>query len=148
MKRTIFFISTGILLSLNSSFAQDVHHSQVPSIILNHFNKNFPKAKDIDWEKEGDMYNVDFETGWSTDHEVWYNPAGEMVKHRKEISKSDLPKSIRTKVNSEFSGFIFRDVEKTVSESDTTYSMELHSFTQEWEVIFDAKGELLSKKTN
>jgi hypothetical protein len=52
------------------SFAQDVPSSQVPSVILNSFKEQFSKATDVEWELNGDQYNVEFDIS-SADHEVW-----------------------------------------------------------------------------
>ena len=59
-------LSIGVALLIGSiAQAQDIPQSQVPSIIVNKFNKEFPKASDIEWEMDGNLYNVDFEMGWN-----------------------------------------------------------------------------------
>ncbi len=74
--------------------AQDLLQSDVPSVVVNNFQKAFPKVYDVEWELKGELYEVDFETGVSIDHEAWYDKTGKLVKHKQEIAKTDLPKAV------------------------------------------------------
>ena len=60
MKSKTIQLAVLLLLGTGTIFAQDIPKSQVPSVIVNNFKKEFPKANDIEWEMQGDLYNVDF----------------------------------------------------------------------------------------
>jgi hypothetical protein len=135
-----------IILSASSTFAQDIKQSQVPSLVVNNFQQKFPKARDIEWKMDGDLYKVDFETGLlGKDQKSWYDQTGNLVRHKEEISKSDLPKNILAKINAEFSGYRIDDVKKITEGGKETYTLELKKFTKEWKVAFDPEGNILSK---
>lgn len=136
----------GLLLLANISFGQEIPQSQVPSLIVNNFQKQFPSISGVEWELKGDLYEVEFETGLlGKDHEAWYNKTGKLVYHKEEISKSDLPKKVLDKIGTDFGGYRVDDVKKITEGNKTTYTLELKSFTEEWKVAFDKEGTVLSK---
>lgn len=146
MKRAFLIGSFALALFANTAFGQDIPQSQVPSVIVNNFQQTFPKAYDIEWELDGENYKVEFETGLlGTDHDVWYDKTGKLVRHKEEISKSDLPQKVLAKINSDFSGYRVDDVKKITEGKKTTYTLELKTFSEEWKVAFDSEGNILSK---
>lgn len=75
MKKKILIIAAVIGITFTSQ-AQDILQSQIPSVIQNQFNSQFPKATAVEWEMDGSYYSVEFELTWNIDHEVWYNTEG------------------------------------------------------------------------
>ncbi|WP_192347546.1 PepSY-like domain-containing protein [Algoriphagus sp. Y33] len=145
MKKHITIIATALILISTAAFAQEIHQSQVPSVVVNSFKKEFPKATDIEWELDGDNYTVEFEIGWGTEHEIRYDEAGKILKHVEEIAKGDLPKAIISKIASDFSELKIDEVKKITEGNEVNYSVELENFSEEWKVIFSGKGEVLHK---
>ena len=147
MKKQLLII--GAFSSIGFTQAQDIAQSQVPSIILNQFNAEFAKASDIEWEKEGEFFSVEFETGWNVDHEIWYNAKGEMVKHKEGISSKELPKAVKDKLKADFNKLSIDDLEQISENGKVVYKMELNSlWNQDWDVVMDANGTVLSKKAD
>lgn len=146
MKKIILMSSFVLGLFTNVAFAQDIPQSQVPSVVVNSFQKEFPKAYDVEWELDGENYKVEFETGvLGTDHDVWYDKTGKSIRHIEEISKSDLPQKILAKINNDFSGYRMDDLERITDDGKTSYKVELKSFTEKWKVAFDSEGNVLNK---
>lgn len=146
MKNLILTISI-LGLSLTNISAQDIHQNEVPSIILNNFQKTFPKASDIDWEIKGNLYEVEFETGFlGDDHKVLYSRDGKLVRHEEEISKSGLPKAILASIKRSFNGYRTDDIKKITEGGKVIYNVELKNYSQEWKVVFDAQGRILQKR--
>ena len=112
-------------LRIGTIFAHDVPTSQVPSVIINNFKKEFTKAHDIDWEMQGDLYNVDFEIEWFTDYEAWFNASGKLVKQTQEISKSDLPKAVINSIKTQYKEYRIEDAKKIIENGVETYKVEL-----------------------
>ena len=124
--------------------AQDIPKSQVPSVIINKFNTQFPKASDIEWEKEGSLYNADFEIGWRNDHKVWYNVSAEIVKHIEEVSTKNLPVSIKTVLQKNYKGYKIDDVKKIKENEKITYKVEIEKFNKEDKtLLFNEHGILI-----
>ncbi|SIS85727.1 Putative beta-lactamase-inhibitor-like, PepSY-like [Zobellia uliginosa] len=144
MQKQILFLAA--LGTLSFSQAQDLPKSQVPSVILNRFNSQFPKATDVEWEMDGTLYNVEFEIGWNRDHDVWYDAEGKMVKQKEEIASKELPQAVHKTIETDFEGYSTDDVERITDEGKIFYKMELNSLLkQDWEVVFDANGNILSQ---
>ncbi|MBD3903512.1 PepSY-like domain-containing protein [Chryseobacterium sp. Ch-15] len=145
MKNLILTISI-LGLSLTTISAQDIHQNEVPSVILNSFQKSFPKASDIDWEIKGNLYEVEFETGFlGDDHKVLYSRDGKLVRHEEEISKSNLPKTVLVSIKKSFPGYRTDDIKKITEGGKVIYKIELKNYSQEWKVIFDTQGRILQK---
>ena len=148
MKKIILALTTGLLLFVGNVMAQDIPQSQVPSVILNKFKSDFPKAKDIEWELQSEMYNVEFEIGRSVDHEIWYDKSGNLIKHKEDISKNDLPSTVSAVLQKDFKGYKIDDVEKLTEGSAVTYKMELNSMNKDWDIVMDANGKILKQKAD
>jgi len=148
MKSIILSIAAGLLLSAGSLKAQDIPSSQVPSVIVNKFATAYPKATDIEWERKGELYNVEFEMGRNIDHEIWYDKSGNLVRHKEELSKNNLPSKVTAKLQQDFKGYRIDDVEKITEGTKVTYKMELKSFTKDWDMVMDADGNILKQKAD
>lgn len=146
MKKSILIITTMLFLCISTIFGQDINQSQVPSVVLNSFQQKFPKAIDVDWEVEGSNYKVDFEMGIrKLSHDVLLDKTGKILKHKEEISKNDLPKSITSKINNDFSGYRIDDVKKISEGKNTIYTIEVKRQQEEWKLTFDPEGNMINK---
>jgi len=129
-----------------TSCAQHVPQRQVPAIVLNTFQKLFPRANDIEWEMKGGLYEVEFETGLSgKDHKMLIDSMGRITYHESEIAKNELPDSVRNTITAQFAGYALDDIEKIESNGIVTYSVELEKKLEEWEVVFSPDGKIISK---
>ncbi len=131
-----------LFLGATSLFAQDIQEAQVPSVIVNNFKKEFPKAKDVEWEKKGDQYNVDFEIGWGTDYEAWFSESGKLIKYKQEISEADLPQPIKDAIQKEYAGYRIDDAKKIVKNGVDTYKVEIEKGQDERKLVFSKDGKL------
>jgi len=135
-----------LALSTIGAFAQDIPQSQVPAVVVNSFQQKFPKAKGVDWELKAGLYEAEFETGlFGTDHEVWIQSNGKIVRHKEELAKNDLPKAVIAKVKKDFPGYRIEDVKKITEEQKITYAFEVKSRTDEWKLVVDTQGDILGK---
>lgn len=135
-----------LALSTIGASAQDIPQSQVPAVVVNSFQQKFPKAKGVDWELKAGLYEAEFETGlFGTDHEVWIQSNGKIVRHKEELAKNDLPKAVIAKVKKDFPGYRIEDVKKITEEQKITYAFEVKSRTEEWKLVVDTQGNILGK---
>lgn len=135
-----------LALSTIGASAQDIPQSQVPAVVVNSFQQKFPKAKGVDWELKAGLYEAEFETGlFGTDHEVWIQSNGKIVRHKEELAKNDLPKAVIAKVKKDFPGYRIEDVKKITEEQKITYAFEVKSRADEWKLVVDTQGDILGK---
>lgn len=137
----IMILFTGIVVG------QKVHKSQVPSIVINKFYQQFPKAKDVEWKLESSVYKVEFEIGmFFYDHTIWYDATtGKIIRHKEEIPSSQLPTSVVQTLKREFKGYYKSDIQRLTEGNKITYSLEMKNLSEEWKVSLDADGNILSK---
>lgn len=138
-------IATG---ASSSAHAQKLTHDQVPAAVHTAFSKAFPEAIGVKWKMEGTQYQGDFETGLlRTDHEVWYDATGRLLRHEEDITASDLPAAVSAAIASEFPGYRVDDVERITMNGAVSYVAELKlKGQQEWKVAYDAAGKQLQKQ--
>lgn len=148
MKKQILTIAT-LMATASALQAQDISQSQVPSVIVNEFSSQFSKATDVEWEMDGSLYKVDFEMSWNIDHEIWYNAEGKIIKCKEEIATSELPKAVKNRLKTDFKGYSINDLERIIDNGKEVYKMDLNALTQQdWDVVVDANGNVLSKMTD
>lgn len=141
MKSTI--LTATLCLLFLGAFAQDIPQSQVPSVIVNSFKQGFPKASDVEWELKGELHEVEFEIGF-VEYKARYNNTGKLTWLKQQIKANELPAEINAAIQKEFSGYRISDVEKIDEQGTISYKMELKKMNEEWKVIFDSKGKMLS----
>lgn len=139
----MFSLLTALVLTGTAMFAQDIRSNQVPSVIVNQFNADFPKAKDVDWELENKVYKVDFELGWFDDHEAWYAANGERIRLKEEISNSDLPKAVRSAIDRDFKSYKIDDAEKITEKNKVFYKVEIEKGDDDRTLFYNANGKQL-----
>ncbi|AWW28690.1 hypothetical protein DN752_00220 [Echinicola strongylocentroti] len=146
-KHILLFIVAGAFTATLAN-AQDIAQKQVPSVILNKFHSDFPDAKDMEWEMKGAQYQVEFETGWWTEHEAWYTSEGEQVKHIEEIATKDLPNAVQNTVSKQFEGYAIDDSKRITENNKSIYLLDLDSRRQDWEVLIDPSGQVVSQRAD
>lgn len=148
MKKHVVYSSL-LLFAVFTLQAQDLSRSEVPSVILNNFQSTFPKAADVEWEKKGENYQVEFEVGsWKEDRQALYNQEGKLLCHVQEISRKYLPEAVYEAIKKDYKWYVITDVKRITEGQKITFQVELKSFTKEWEVGYNESGEILSRKRN
>jgi len=140
--KTISFLAMLLFITAMAS-AQDIPTDKVPSVVLNTFKKEFPKANDIEWELQGDRYNVEFEIGWDNDYEAWFTNSGKLIKYTIEISQRDLPINVLNAIKNQYPDYHIDDAEKIIENGIDTYSVELEKGKEELDLIFTKNGILI-----
>lgn len=131
------------LFATGCIYAQDIEANQVPSVIINNFKKEFPKASDIEWERQGNQYSVEFEIGFYTDYEAWFNTSGDLIRYAEEISRTDLPQEIKDVINNQYQGYKIDDAIKFIENKIETYSVEIERGDDERNLLFSKNGKLI-----
>ena len=143
MKTKVIQLMAMFFLALGTTFAQDISESQVPSLVVDNFKKEFPKATDVEWEREGDIYNVDFEIGLFTDYEAWFTASGTLIKYTTEIPTGDLPKAVTNSIKKEYKGYLIDEAKKIVENGVETYEVEIEKGNDERELVYSKNGKLI-----
>lgn len=139
--KTIQFIAI-LLFATTFVKAQDINESQVPSVVLNTFKTEFPKASDVEWEKKGDQFQVEFEIGYFSDYEAWFTSTGEMLYYEEEISKRKLPEAVMNTIKQKYDAYRIDDVKKINKKGEISYAIELEKGREEINIIINENGQI------
>lgn len=125
---------------------QDIPKNQVPQQVIDAFTQDFSKARDVEWEKRGSNYEVEFDIRWGKDHEVRYDTDGNILYHREDIRKRDLPDEVTDRIRSDFDGYNIDDAEKITEGDNIHYELSLDSRRMEdLDVVISSTGEVISQ---
>ena len=118
---------------------------QVPSEVTASLKKVFPETTPVKWEEKKEKYKAEFKVG-KTKHEVWMNKAGTISKHQYEVKKEDLPQAVNETLAREFSTYTIHDCERTDSDGNTSYKIEIKSSAGKKKVNIANDGKVIVKR--
>lgn len=130
----------GLIFAAGSLSAQDIPQNQVPSVVVNQFNVDFPKAKDVEWKLENNIYNVDFEQGTNRDFEAWYSAKGTQIKLEEKIAKRNLPKAVSSAIQKNYPSYKIDEIEKVTEQNKVSYKVEIEKGASEQIIFFNENG--------
>jgi uncharacterized membrane protein YkoI len=125
--------------------AQDLSANQIPSDLNSNFQKAYPNATDVEWEKEGMNYKVEFDND-KMENEIWYSKDGSIVKSEIEITENDLPSAISTMLKKNYSEYKVDEVDLINENGKKMYEIELEKwFSEDKKILVTENGELISE---
>tara|TARA_B100001079_G_C16326381_1_gene477027 strand:+ start:644 stop:1096 length:453 start_codon:yes stop_codon:yes gene_type:complete len=126
MKMTLYLFSlVSLLIGAGcESDDEDDFRADVPSVVLNAFQSNYPKASGVEWEMLGDDYQVDFEIE-RVDYEAIFSAEGDMLKYKYEISSTELPEAVKKAITANYANYQIDDTDILVINKDLYYQVEL-----------------------
>ncbi|MFC6860746.1 PepSY-like domain-containing protein [Zunongwangia atlantica] len=142
MKTTLYLFSLVSLLvgAGCESDDEDDFRADVPSVVLNAFQAEYPKAKDVEWEMFGEDYEVDFEVE-NIDYEAIFNAEGNMLKYKYEIAKTALSEEVNNKLATNYKGYQVDDTAILVIDTVLYYQVELDG-NPDKNLVFNEDGTL------
>src|SRR5690606_2510127 len=146
MKNMVFLVFAAFLIFTSRADAQDLMKSEVPEMIVTQFEKEFPKARDVEWEKEIDYYKVDLELKRNTDWEVWYNADGTVVRKEEEWRKSKLPATVKETISGDFPDYRIDQVTRITEGDEIKFEVDLDWRDSDLNVWIDSSGKVLDSR--
>ncbi len=110
------------------------------------FNRQFPQAKEIKWEKEGSYYEAGFEQN-KQELSALLSADGTLVETETEINVDQLPAAVRTTLARQYKGVKIKEAAKIVAAGTgaVTYEAEIVRNGKTVDVLFDAEGREVKK---
>lgn len=125
----------------------DIPISEIPSVVENTFESHFPNAMDVEWETHGDDFEVDFEME-RTDYSARIDNSGTMLGYKYEIANTEIPASIITALNTEYSSKEWDDPEILVNGDNSYYQIEIDGFLKDKKIVLDSTGKKIDNIKN
>ncbi|SEK69854.1 PepSY-like domain-containing protein [Parapedobacter koreensis] len=147
MKKLVFNLFVLFLTGL-SVMAQGASPRGVPAVVINAFQQQFSKARQVEWERRKDgSYEVEFNVGLiGRDQKAFISPEGKVLKHEEEIASSALPEAVKKQLKTEFDGYRVEDAKKIDTAGTVAYEVELESRYGDLQVRFDSDGKILKER--
>ena len=134
-----FFLVGGIA----SGNAQDIAKKDVPDAVKAAFNKAYPKATDVDWERKGSNYEVDFDLA-KVDHKAIYTASGKTIALEKDIPNKQLPATITKSIKAKYPQGRIDDVDQINTGDIVSYKIDIEG-TPDVNVWYGADGKFIKE---
>jgi len=145
MKRILFITALSLTIGVQG-FAQGNKHEKAPEKIVTAFNKKFPNATKVKWERE---HENEWEAEFKMDGQSYaasFDANGMWQETEREIKKSEIPTEIMAILDQNFSDYDIDEAEVVETAKGKGYEFEIEVNDEEFEVAIDANGNLTKTK--
>jgi hypothetical protein len=123
-------------------FAQDLKSKDVPEAVKTTFDKKYPDAKKVSWEKEKGNYEANWGGKSGEDSSVTFTPSANFVEIVVAIPINQLPPGVAVYVGSNYKEAKIREAGKV---TDATGRHMYEAEIKGKDLIFDEKGNFLKE---
>lgn len=139
MKKLSFALSLVMLASCG--FSQKLNEKDLPEGLVTSFQKQYPSASHVKWEKEGANFEAEFDLN-KVEQSVVFDTKGNMLEMEKEIQVSELPKGVAEYVTKMYKGAKIKEA-AMITSSDGTVSYEAE--IKDMDILFDSEGKFMKE---
>jgi hypothetical protein len=123
MKRTIFALALSLVLG-SASFANN--DESINERAAQSFKKEFAQAKDVSWQKSGDMIRATFTLNERVLF-AYYNQSGDLMAITRNITTDQLPIALQASLRKNYADYWVSDLFEMVSGGQTSYYVTLEN---------------------
>lgn len=129
-----------ITATTHFSCAQELSQNDVPQKVVKAFSDKYPEAYDVEWEKKGRLYNVEFDYN-HRELELWINEQGTIERTSEDLTQNDIPEIVYKTFMENHEGYRIEDIEKVTTNNKTVYKIEAEDeYDNEFTFVLDGKG--------
>lgn len=139
MKTNILIIAIAGIFSL-SACSQDIPESEIPSVVRNALALEFTSATEVEWDKNGSFYEVEFEID-NIDHKALIGENGTLVKYHKELLFEELPEGLKSSLKADTEITKIDEVHLLIISENTYYQVEIEGPITDSQKIYNEAGE-------
>ena len=123
---------------------------QVPKAVMEAFQKAYPQAADVKYEKEGKAaYEVEFKDQ-GVEREATYSADGTLLETEEDIQPDALPVAVTEAIKKAHPQATIKEAEKTMKADGTVsgYEVEIKDGAKKLEIHLDATGKILKTEVD
>jgi hypothetical protein len=141
--RTITLFAACLLLF---TFGKAQSSSDIPDHVEDHLSKNHPKADEVEWDVEEDgFYEAEFDVD-GVEWEIIYDLEGNHHSTEVEIAYSELPSTVRTKLETSFKDYTVLETDEVDrADGSELFEVELENESTVLEIFFDETGRITER---
>ena len=111
--------------------------------LVQKFKKDFPGARDVEWEKAAALYEVEFEIK-RVDYLAYYDGMGNLIMFKHDIRLSALPDPVKKQAKALYPNYRFDDVEKIMKGTEVLYKIEMERGDAEVKILIKKDGTVVN----
>lgn len=139
MKKLVATIVVALFATF--AFAQKMQEAQIPASVKSSFQKMYPTAKSVKWDKEEVNYEASFDFN-KTDNSVLMDAQGNVIETEVEIEVNQLPMGVLDYVKTHYAGRKAKEGAKiTDAQGMITYEVELKGM----DLLFDSNSMFIKE---
>lgn len=116
-----------------------------PAVVAAAFQSQYTNVRDVEWETDNVIYNVEFEIG-NVDYEAWYDANGVRLMHMEDIRTNALPSAVSSAIARDYQGFRIDDEpNKILINADVIYEISVEKGKTELDLYYLANGTFLKE---
>lgn len=131
----------GFIQQYRTSHSKDIRPSDN---FQQQLTKDFPNAKDIDWETAAEIYEVEFEIG-RTDYKAFYDNNANLLMYILEIREADIPAIVKNTASSKYPNYKIEDSKKIVKSNGVFYTIEMEKNDMEIKATYNENGTFIKE---
>ncbi|MDB5230927.1 MAG: hypothetical protein JWN76_1732 [Chitinophagaceae bacterium] len=140
MKKYLTALLLSAFLLCTTAHAQKVKTSAVPAAVRSNFDKKYPDAKKVMWEKEDGNYEANWGGKSNEDHAAMFSPSGNFIEIVQAIPVSELPAGVTAYLKEHYKGKKITEAGRvTDAKGRVTYEAEVNKK----DIVFDEHGKFL-----
>ena len=118
----------------------------IPDVVLRNFQAKYANANSVKWEKEEDIFKVEFILD-GQEYEAEFDNSGKWLETEKEINISDLPEAIQKVLNTKYSGYGIEETEYAeTADYGIVYEVVIEKGDKEIELYLYPDGMILKEE--
>jgi len=124
--------------------ATNISEKNVPKAVQNSFHAEYVSVTDVDWEKEGNLYEAEYEEN-NAEQTILFDAAGTILRTESEVLMSGIPAAIQVYVETNFKGFKMEEAVILKWDGNSFYKIEIDDDRKELDILFDMEGNYVSE---
>ena len=148
--KAILIVCCAVILFTCVAFAQEteVSRKDVPPAVLSTFNKDYPNAKVLEWEKEihgGKLYYEAETIDGKIARNVMYSLDGSTAQVEEKVTPKDLPETVADAVKQQYPSARIRSAYKVSHLDVTEYALSMSGASPS-KLVVSTEGIIVSKE--
>lgn len=117
----------------------------LPDAVKSRFAEMYPAAAQVEWDKEREHYEADFEMG-ERERSAVFSEAGDLISYSEKIEERHLP-GPALEVLQQYTGFQLDEAQRVHQDREMHYEVELERGDEETLLLFNEAGQLIRQQT-
>ncbi|MCF8309376.1 MAG: PepSY-like domain-containing protein [Bacteroidales bacterium] len=139
-------VSIVLMFALSGKAQDEMESPKVPDPVKKAFKTEKPKMNDVEWEKEGNYFAVEFKEE-GVEKEMVYDAKGNVVSTETGIDTGSLMPSIKKYLEENYRDYEIEEAEKIEKKGKTSFEVEVEANDEEIELLFDSNGQFIKEES-